>query len=49
MHIYAFIVPHIHKMHLNAFTAYLGTYLHNLHTFIHEDTTILDNCTHNYG
>ena len=42
MHIYAFIVPHMHKMHLNAFwLTYAPIYVY-FHTLIHEDTTILD-------
>ena len=46
MHIYAFIVLH---MHLNAFLAYICRHMYifthiyaHLHTLIHEDTTILD-------
>ena len=39
-------------MHSNVFSAYICTHAYiytYLHTFIHEDTTILDNCTHNYA
>ena len=42
MHIYAFIVPHMHKMYLNTFLAYICI-------LIYEDTTVLDNCTHKFA
>ena len=44
MHIYTFIVPHMHKDAFKCILAYICTHLH---IFIHEDTIILDSCTHN--